>query len=71
MGKRLRSLASVLWESDTEQVEQPDFYFGVANSRQKQWRELQLENDFLKSKVQQLSSEIEALRKQIGTMWGK
>lgn len=68
MGKRLRSLASILWESDSEQVEQADSYFGVANSRQNQWRELQLENDFLKSKVQQLSSEIEGLRKQIGIL---
>ena len=64
MGKRIRSLASVLWDHDTE--EQPGDYFGVANgSSSNGWkeRELQLENDSLKSKAHQLSEEVETLKK--------
>ncbi len=64
MGKRLRSLASVLWDHDTE--EQPGDYFGVAQgSGSNGWkeRELQLENDLLKSKAHQLCEEVDTLKK--------
>lgn len=59
MGKRLRSLASVLWDSDTEQ---PQNYFGVENNQHGQQRELQLENDSLKSQVHDLTCEVEDLK---------
>ena len=65
MGKRLRSLASVLWDSDTEQ---PQNYFGVENNQHGQQRELQLENDSLKSQVHDLTCEVEDLKKRLATM---
>lgn len=64
MGKRIRSLASVLW--DTEDVEEPHDYFDVP-SQYGQERELQLENSFLKSRVEQLSCEVDNLKKQLAT----
>lgn len=63
MGKRRRSLASVLWDSDTEQ---PAEYFDVIDHDERT-RELQLENDILKSKVQQLSVELETVKLQRST----
>lgn len=65
MGKRIRSLASVLW--DPEDVEEPHDYFDVVPSQYGQERELQLENNFLKSRVEQLSCEVGNLKKQIAT----
>lgn len=65
MSKRLRSLASILWDSDSEQ---PETFFGVAGPQHTQIRELQSENDFLKVRAQQLSSEVEALKREISRL---
>ena len=58
MAKRLRSLASVLWDCDSP--EDHVQYFGLDRVRE---RDLQLENERMKARVEQLLSEIERLKK--------
>ena len=59
MAKRLRSLASVLW--DSESPEDHDEYFGTTNVYNRE-KELQLDNDRLKVQVSQLLSEVDPMR---------